>query len=137
VQISPGDAPRAVALDTDAASLLMRRDLPQELGSLISGATLCVTFVTVGELYKGAFKRGWGPKRVAAMEAWLRNVIVLPYTAGVARTWGRLVAECEKSGRPLPANDSWIAACCMQWQIPLMTLNRRHFEGIPGLALVP
>ena len=97
----------------------------------------CVTFVTVGEFYKGAFKRGWGERRTQQLEAWLRNVVVLPYTADVSRVWGRLTAELEGQGQPIASNDAWIAACCLSHDLPLMTLNRRHFERIAGLRLVP
>jgi predicted nucleic acid-binding protein len=99
--------------------------------------TPCITFVTVGELFKGAYKANWGQRRFERLEAWLHNVLVLPYDADVARTWGRLVAERERQGRPVSANDAWIAACCLSRGLPLMTLNRAHFEGIPGLNLLP
>jgi predicted nucleic acid-binding protein len=96
-----------------------------------------VTFVTVGEFFKGAFKRQWGERRVQQLEAWLRNVVVLPYTGEIGRVWGRVSAECEAKGQPIPPNDAWIAACCLSHDVPLMTLNRRHFEQVEGLRLVP
>lgn len=124
-------------LDTDAASVLQKRALPPDHERLLVGRTLCVTFVTVGEFYKGAFRRGWGATRVAKLEEWLRNVVVLPYDAAVARTWGEICADGEARGRPIPANDAWIAACCLRHDVPLLTYNRRHFHGIPGLRLLP
>jgi len=118
----------SLVLDTDAASHLQRRTLPASLQEHIVGRILCVTFITVGEIFKGAFMRGWGEKRVQELETWLRNVVVLPYTGEVSRAWGRLTAECEAMGRPIPANDAWIAACCLSHDLPLMTLNRRHLN---------
>ena len=94
-------------------------------------------FVTVGEFFKGAFKAGWGPRKMDRLEAWLRNVVVLPYTGDVSRTWGRVCASCETKGYPIAANDAWIAACCLSHDLPLMTLNRRHFEPVDELRLVP
>jgi len=98
---------------------------------------VCVTFVTVGEFYKGAYARGWGSQRVAELERWLRSIVVLPYDAEVSRHWGQLSADCQRRGRIIPANDAWIAACCLSQMVPLMTLNRRHFSDVDGLALVP
>lgn len=126
-----------IVLDTDAASRLQSGQLPQDLKQRVVSMTLCVTFVTVGEFFKGACKRHWGSSRVAKMEEWLRNVLVLPYDAGVARSWGQLMAEAERHGRPVSQNDGWIAACCVSRDLPLMTLNRRHFENMPGLKLIP
>jgi predicted nucleic acid-binding protein len=34
-------------------------------------------------------------------------------------------------------NDLWIAATAVHFDVPLATNNRRHFEGIPGLRLLP
>jgi toxin FitB len=43
------------------------------------------------------------------------------------------------TGRPRPLNDSWIAACCIEWGLPLVTLNRRDFADFAehdGLVLL-
>ncbi len=126
-----------LVLDTDVASHLQMGRLDGSLHQLVIGHTPCVTFVTVGEFYRGAFRRGWGPQRIAKLESWLRNVVVLPYNFEVGRSWGRLVAQMERVGRPMQANDAWIAACCLTWGLPLMTLNRRHFEHVPDLRVLP
>jgi predicted nucleic acid-binding protein len=126
-----------LVLDTDAASHLQRGSLPAPLHEHLRGTIVCVTFITVGEFFKGAFKRQWGERRVQQLEAWLRNVVVLPYASGISRAWGRVCAECEAKGQPIPPNDAWIAACCLSHDLALMTLNRRHFERVEGLRLVP
>lgn len=126
-----------LVLDTDAASRLQAGSLDPGLARFVAGHVPCVTFVTVAEFYYGAFKRGWGPKRIERLEAWLRCVVVLPYNFEVARGWGQLGADMERIGRRMQPNDAWIAACCLAWDLPLMTLNRKHFEHVPGLRLVP
>lgn len=124
-------------LDTDVVSRLQRDQLPDDYRQEVDGADLCITFVTVGELYKGAYKASWGPKRWAALQAWLKLPVTLEYDAAVARTWGWVSAEVERAGHPLPANDLWIAACCLAHDVPLVTLNRADFEPVPGLDLLP
>lgn len=126
-----------LVLDTDAASHLQRGSLPAPLNEHLRGTIVCVTFITVGEFFKGAFKRQWGERRVQELEAWLRNVVVLPFTAEISRVWGRVSAECEVRGQQIPPNDAWIAACCLSHDLALMTLNRSHFERVEGLRLVP
>ena len=42
-------------------------------------------------------------------------------------------------GRPRPANDTWIAACCLVREVPLATLNIKDFADFAeheGLELV-
>jgi hypothetical protein len=129
--------PDYLVLDTDVVSTLQAGRLSVEMSDLLVSKTPCVTFVTVGELFRGAYKANWGPRRLERLEAWLRNVLVLPYDGDTARRWGRLVADMERRGRSVPANDAWIAACCLSRNLPLMTLNRRDFQEIPGLTLVP
>lgn len=43
-------------------------------------------------------------------------------------------------GRPRPANDTWIAACGLAHDLPLVTMNRKDFEDFgrhDGLVLIP
>ena len=38
-----------------------------------------------------------------------------------------------------PQNDTWIAACCLRYQVPLVTLNTAHFGDVAerhGLVLL-
>ncbi|MGH3811108.1 MAG: type II toxin-antitoxin system VapC family toxin [Pseudonocardiaceae bacterium] len=76
---------------------------------------------------------------MAGMQAFLSRVVVLPYSASVATAWGGLQAHAQLRGRPRPANDTWIAACCLVRELPLATLNLKDFADFAeyeGLALV-
>ena len=42
--------------------------------------------------------------------------------------WGRLAARAQLRGRPRPQNDTWIAACCVRHDVPLVTLNIKDFR---------
>ncbi len=131
----------AVQLDTDVFSYLLKPGDPRaELyRPHVTGKTVAVAFVTVGELYAGAYKKGWGPKRLSDLEYRLKNaVIIVPYDIEVCRAYARLANLKTPSGsdRTLPANDRWIAACAIRHSIPLVTHNRRHFENIPDLKVI-
>jgi predicted nucleic acid-binding protein len=39
-------------------------------------------------------------------------------------------------GRVVAANDLWIATSAIRHSIPLLTHNRKHFDGIPRLKIV-
>ncbi len=125
-----------VVIDTDVASRLMRDSLPGELRARLTDVVMSVTFVTVGELYRGAAHARWGARRVTMLTDWLARVTTVPGEAAVARRWGEITGQALAAGRPLPANDAWIAACCLTHSAALATLNRRDYEQIQGLRLL-
>ncbi len=125
--------------DTDAISELLR---PRPLASYlvwirtVSREDQFVSAVTVGELFKGAY-------RSVAKEKHLRNieerilpaVTVLPYDIATARVFGEIRAHLEDQGRILPDADLQIAATAIHHGLELVTGNVRHFERIPKLQL--
>ncbi|MGH3437879.1 MAG: type II toxin-antitoxin system VapC family toxin [Sciscionella sp.] len=129
-----------IVLDTDVASLSYKGQLSESMARALLGHTLCVTFVTVGEMARWADSRQWGPRKRTELVAWLGNRVVLPYDANVAWRWGQLIAAAERRGRPRPINDTWIAACCLAAELPLATLNIKDYLDYTqheGLRLVP
>jgi predicted nucleic acid-binding protein len=125
-----------LVLDTDVASAVLQRRARR---TLPPGATEQVlTFVTVGELTKWTLLSRWGPRRRAEMQRFLDHRRILRYDRAVATTWGELMADAQRRGRPRPVNDAWIAACCIVRGLPLMTYNTKDFEDFAdhGLVLV-
>ena len=115
-------------LDTDVASASCRNRLPERLRARLVGQTLCISFVTLGELTKWATLRSWGPRRLGELAEWRQHVAVLEYDEAVAIKWGQLQARAQRRGRPRPVNDTWIAACCLVDELPLATLNTKDFS---------
>jgi predicted nucleic acid-binding protein len=128
-----------VVLDTDVASKIIKNQLRAPLSPLLVGLSWCVTFVTVGELWQWAEVRGWGQPSRSRLEHWLENVVVIDSDDQVSRTWGQMSAFARKRGRPRPANDSWIAACCLSRNVPLATGNIKDYADYAepeGLRLI-
>ena len=128
-----------VAIDTDVASLAFRDRLPRTLAARLAGRTVCVSFVTVAELTVWAEVRHWGSRNRANLHDWLRTFVRLPYDDDVATTWGYIQAGAILRGRTRPANDTWIAACCIQRGIPLVTRNIKDYTDFAdhdGLTLI-
>ena len=128
-----------IVLDTDVASLALKDRLPDRLRVVLAGQSICITFVTLGELAKWRFLRSWGPRRTADLTKWQTNVGVLAYDEAVAEMWGQLQARAQQRGRPRPHNDTWITACCLVDRLPLATLNTKDFADFvhhEGLSLI-
>ncbi len=52
---------------------------------------------------------------------------------------GRNLCVRGERGRPRPTNDTWIAACCLTFDLPLATLNVGDFQDFvdhEGLVLI-
>jgi predicted nucleic acid-binding protein len=129
----------AVALDTDVASQSFRGRLPSALAARLVGRQPLLTFVTIGELTQWTRLRDWGPRRLAELDGWLLSKPVIPGAKAIGVRWGELSAAATRRGRPHPVNDTWIAACCMAYDLPLATLNVKDYEDFAvhhGLVLV-
>ncbi len=77
-------------------------------------------------------------QRLAESLEFLRLFRVGEVDVETALFYARIVAnlrrESSLAGRSKP--DLWIAAWATQHAAPLATRNARHFEDIPGLALI-
>jgi hypothetical protein len=62
----------------------MRDSLSPELRSGPTNVDLCVTFVPVGELFRGAVPAGWRARRAARLADWPARVTALRAQAGDA-----------------------------------------------------
>jgi predicted nucleic acid-binding protein len=124
-----------IMIDTNIVSYLMRgRAEAKAYAPHLKGKILAISFVTVGELYYGAEKAGWGQQRRMKLETTLRNFLVVPYDHEIARTYARILVAGKSLG--ISSNDAWIAACAVRHGIPLVTHNAKHFESISELELV-
>lgn len=128
-----------VLIDTDVASVLQKGRAPDWVHRHIVGARVWLSFVAVAELWKWATIRSWGRRNRSRLETWITARPVIPYDADVARIWGELAAAAQQRGRPRPQNDTWVAACALRHNLPLVTLNKKDFadfEDHHGLVLL-
>ena len=128
-----------IVLDTDVVSLYRRGRLSVAYARLVTTSRHCIAFATAGELWKGALDERWYGARRGALDLWLAKEMMLPTDLHVAKVWGTITTGAQRRGRTRPLNDSWIAACCIQSGLPLLTLNRRDFADFAehdGLVLL-
>jgi toxin FitB len=125
-----------LVIDTDIASLIWRDALPDELDQQLLGRISLITFVTLGEALTGAHSGGWNPRRSSGLRAFYEHAFtLLEWDDAIPYIYARLRGQAAISGHTVPANDCWIAACCVTHDLPLMTRNRKHFEPLEPLGL--
>ena len=128
-----------IVLDTDVVSLYRMGRLSIAYARLVTATPHCIAFATAAELWKDAVDKRWGGTRRAGLDLWLAREPIVPAGLRVAKVWGAITAGAQRRGRPRPLNDSWIAACCIEAALPLLTLNRRDFSDFAehdGLMLL-
>jgi len=65
----------------------------------ITGKSVAIAFVTLGELRFWGYKRGWSKKKWEDLSARLRSVIIIPYDDAICTVYAELKAELSKSGK--------------------------------------
>lgn len=86
----------------------------------------------------GEFRYGIAESRHrAAYERWLENQLphfeILTVTDGTAIAYAGLRTALRHLGRPIPANDAWIAALALQHRLPVLSRDE-HFDVVAGIV---
>jgi predicted nucleic acid-binding protein len=92
---------------------------------------IAVDPVILGEIRFGILLLPVG-KRRARLERWfeegIERIYCIAWEAVTGLRWAQLLAELRTRGRSMQIKDSLIAATALVHGLPLVTLNRRHFE---------
>jgi tRNA(fMet)-specific endonuclease VapC len=126
---------KKILLDTNAYVRFLRGD-EKVMGCLARADTVYMSVFVLGELFAG-FKAGSkekGNKELLERLLLKPTVSVLDATMDTADIFGFIMASLRKSGTPIPINDVWIAAQCLETGSLLVTYDN-HFAQIPGLRL--
>ena len=128
---------KAILVDTDVISYLFNRHslAPWYEAMLVDKAPL-LSMISGAEMSRGDRKRKWGERRRSELEAHLRQFGLVPFDREVCSAYAEVRLLTELKGRPMTTADALIAATAFSLNVPLLTNNRKHFEGIPGLVVV-
>jgi predicted nucleic acid-binding protein len=120
-----------VILDTNALSAFVDGDAG--VGEILRREPRAAIPVIV----LGEFRYGIAESRQrSAYEAWLESHLphfdVLSVTDETAVAYAELRVALRRAGRPIPANDAWIAALALQHRLPVLSRDQ-HFDSVPDL----
>lgn len=122
-------------LDTNIVSYVMNEHSLAELyRPHLEGRTLAISFMTIAELYHGAYRARWGKKRLEGLEVVLRTYAIYWPTLAMCRSWGEV--RVQRRRQPISGEDAWIAATALTYGLPLVTHNAVDFKDIPGLQII-
>ena len=121
-------------LDTNALSAAADRE-PAALEVVARAERLAVPVIVLGEYRLGIAQSRHRTDYENWLREWMGTVTVLDIDAETTRHYAAIVLELKRSGKPIPANDLWIAALCRQHSLPLISRDR-HFDVVKGLERV-
>jgi tRNA(fMet)-specific endonuclease VapC len=127
-----------VLIDTDVFSYIFNGH-PNALifEPYLRGKELAITFVTIAQVYSGAYKGKWGDTKIRTLERFLRRFIHIESTWDISLKWAEIKEQCRLTGYPIESQGCWVAACAVYYNCPLATYNRKHFEPVNGIMLLP
>jgi tRNA(fMet)-specific endonuclease VapC len=120
-----------VILDTNGLSAVADGD--SALEPILRKATqIAVPVIVLGE-YRYGIRQSRDCLRYARwLEESIRNYRILAVDEETAERYAAIHDELKRMGRPIPANDLWIAALARQHALPLLSRDQ-HFDSVPGL----
>ncbi|HVA11038.1 MAG TPA: PIN domain-containing protein [Candidatus Dormibacteraeota bacterium] len=127
-----------IALDTNAYSDLQLGKAVQ-LKPMVDDAELLVIPFAVDAELRAGFKKGSKEKdnydKLQRLQELDRVAILWP-DEETNELYAKIWAELSAKGKPIPTNDVWIAAICLQYHLTLATSDT-HFDYVPLLRKIP
>ncbi len=118
-------------LDTNALSAFVDGDAA--IGEILRRqARAAIPVIVLGEFRYGIAQSRHRRTYESWLESQLRHFDVLAVTDVTAVTYAALRVALKRAGRPIPANDAWIAALALQHRLVVLSRDQ-HFDVVPGL----
>lgn len=123
-------------LDTNICIYVMKT-YPPELREKFNALAeqLCISSITLGEVYYGAEKSARRAENLTAIERFTARLDVLPFADKAAAHYGQVRAELERAGTPCGPHDMQIGAHARSEGLIVVTNNMREFVRMPGLRV--
>ncbi|GES49673.1 MULTISPECIES: type II toxin-antitoxin system tRNA(fMet)-specific endonuclease VapC [Rhizobium] len=96
---------------------------------------LCISSITLGELYYGVEKSTRRVENLTAVEHFVARLEVLSFGDKAAAHYGQVRAELERAGTPCGPHDMQIGAHARSEGLIVVTNNMKEFIRIPGIRV--
>lgn len=88
----------------------------------------------VGELIFGALNSKHSDANLRIYRKFIGKTNIIEIKKNTAEIYAKIKFTLKKNGTPIPENDVWIAALCVERDIPLIS-NDLHFQYVDVLKL--
>jgi tRNA(fMet)-specific endonuclease VapC len=121
----------ALILDTHALSAVADGEV-SAVELVASADRVALPVIVLGEYRLGIAQSRHRASYESWLRQWITTVTVLDIDDGTTHSYSAIGLELKRKGKPIPANDLWIAALCRQHSLPLVSRDR-HFDFVAGL----
>lgn len=125
--------PGETALDSNMAIRYLNGD-PVVVGKVTAQPTVALPLIVVGELLFGAENSARPLKNLERYREFITACRVVPMGPETAAVYARVRGALKRKGRPIPDNDLWIAAQCVEHDWNLAT-DDEHFTYVEELTV--
>ena len=122
-----------LALDTNQAIAILNRE--DEARKIQTFTEIYLPVPVVGELRFGALNSQKSEANLERISHLVNRCHAVGINLDTAEIYARIRLHLKQKGRPIPENDLWIAAICVQHAIPLATADD-HFSAIEELTVI-
>ena len=123
-----------LALDTNA--VIAYREGISEVCKLVEEADVIILPVTViGELLYGALNSTKTRNNEKFVHEFAGYSLVMQIDESVAARYAKVRFDLKRRSNPIPENDIWIAAACLNLKVPILSRDD-HFKLVPGLNVI-
>jgi tRNA(fMet)-specific endonuclease VapC len=123
-------------LDTDICSAYLKGDRQVWNRFVQHGGNLCISTVTLGELFAWGLRATAPPKRLQILLNLLKDVRVLLIDENVSHKFGEVRAGQLDCGLGTPDLDLFNGATALAHSSIMVTHNTADYANIPGLTVV-
>jgi len=96
---------------------------------------IAISWVTIGEVYEGAFGFPDPAAHLASFRRFLQPFRILDLDDPIMERFAELRSLLRRQGEIIPDFDILIGATALHHNLTVLTDNVRHFQRIPGLSL--
>ena len=118
-------------LDTNALSAYLDKT-PEAVDIVSEARELAIPVIVAGEFAFGIAQSRHREAYERSLQRMLDRCTVLSIGIETARHYAAIRLELKSAGKPIPANDVWIAALSRQHALPVMSRDT-HFDLVGGL----
>lgn len=122
-----------VALDTSAAIAVLNEE-NRTKKRVAHWLQVFLPLPVVGELLFGALNSQRCEANLAHLYKLFERTNILEMGYKTATVYANTRRMLKQRGQPIPENDVWIAALCLEHNLPLVTKDE-HFKWVEGLLI--
>lgn len=124
-------------LDTNAYSAFKRND--KRFVDLIEKCELLIISpILVAELYSGFLAGNRTRENIEEFNLFLQlpKCIQITINSEIAKNYSEIYFNLRRKGTPIPTNDIWLAAICLTYKYPILSIDK-HFKNIENIEILP